>query len=92
MPLVPAAAPGSSVLSPAGLQQLVLAGGLTPLLSHTGTSIPVFGCIYCDMFSVWLHVKTLLIFVDAKGGLHAHGQFLCPWPVIYIQVFFFQNS
>lgn len=68
----------------------MLAGGLIPLLSHTGTTIPVFGQICCDMVAIWLHVMTLLIFTEAKGGLHAQGEFLCPWPMIYIQfgVFF----
>lgn len=89
--LGPVAAPGSHLLSPAGLQKLMLAGGLTPLLSHTGTSVPVFGWIYHDTVSVWLHIKTPLIFADAKGGLHAQGQLLRPQPVTDTQFWFFSE-
>lgn len=71
VPLVSAATPRSSMLSPAGLQQLMLAGGLPPLLLCSGASIPLLGWIYHVMVSLSLHIKMLLFFTDGKGGLHA---------------------
>lgn len=88
VPLMSAAAPRSSVLSPAGLQQLILAGGLAPLLLCSGASIPLLGWIYHVMVSLSLHIKMFLFFTDGEGGLHAEGHCLCPCLMIYIQFFF----